>query len=229
MRTWKPILPIVLFFALTAWVGLNACGDEDAPANACPDNDGDGYGLSASPSCKHSELDCDDSEPDVYPGALELCDDIDNQCPGDPGHGIVDEGFCDFHGGSFLFTIKAVEDTCLGGSLQTSFPQDQEFGPVQLPGLGELPATIEIPFGPPVGEVSAILSQEGDVLSIHETDAIEMEIPDDFGSVTATMSGGITPVTGSYVMAIFTFHVTAAPASVDMPCDVRIGSTGELQ
>ncbi|GEM_PF-6087831 len=30
---------------------------------------------------------------DVYPGALELCDDIDNQCPGDEGYGTVDE-FC---------------------------------------------------------------------------------------------------------------------------------------
>jgi hypothetical protein len=39
-----------------------------------PDEDGDGY---------DETEDCDDSNPDVYPGALEVCDDeIDNDCDG---------------------------------------------------------------------------------------------------------------------------------------------------
>ena len=60
----------------------------------CPsDADGDGYGDPASASCVHPERDCDDGHATVYPGAPELCDGLDNQCPGDPGYGAVDEGF----------------------------------------------------------------------------------------------------------------------------------------
>jgi hypothetical protein len=36
--------------------------------------------------------DCDDGHATVYPGAPEICDGQDNQCPGDPGYGQVDEG-----------------------------------------------------------------------------------------------------------------------------------------
>jgi Putative metal-binding motif len=35
--------------------------------------------------------DCNDSDALVYPGASEWNDGIDNQCPGDPGYGEVDE------------------------------------------------------------------------------------------------------------------------------------------
>jgi len=60
----------------------------------CPgDADGDGYGDPASSLCIHLELDCDDTHASVYPGAPELCDKLDNQCDGDSGFGIVDEGF----------------------------------------------------------------------------------------------------------------------------------------
>jgi len=53
----------------------------------CKDNDGDGH--EASP-CGD---DCNDNNNKVYPGAPEICDDVDNQCSGS-GQGLVDEG-CD--------------------------------------------------------------------------------------------------------------------------------------
>lgn len=37
------------------------------------------------------EGDCDDGNPQTYPGAIEINDGQDNQCPGDPGYTLVDE------------------------------------------------------------------------------------------------------------------------------------------
>ncbi|MDH3463320.1 MAG: FG-GAP-like repeat-containing protein, partial [Acidimicrobiia bacterium] len=80
----------------------------------CSDADGDGYGVgtgctgadcddgvaSCTTDCSDSDGDgvracdgdCQDANSDVFPGAPETCDGVDNQCPGDAGHGLVDEG-----------------------------------------------------------------------------------------------------------------------------------------
>ena len=58
----------------------------------CPDIDGDGYGSPGSALCPAgSGADCNDSDPRTYPGAAEVNDGRDNQCPGDSGHGLIDE------------------------------------------------------------------------------------------------------------------------------------------
>jgi hypothetical protein len=60
------------------------------PADNCPfapnpaqtDGDADGAGLAC---------DCNDSNPATHPGASEINDGLDNQCPGDSGYGVTDE------------------------------------------------------------------------------------------------------------------------------------------
>ena len=52
-----------------------------------------------SPGYVADDGDCDDGDASTYPGASEIHDDLDNQCPGEPGHGLVDEisGDSGFH------------------------------------------------------------------------------------------------------------------------------------
>ncbi len=75
--------------------------DEDDAVDASRwwrDADDDGYGdpeLSALscyliPQYVHNDLDCDDSEPIANPGAVELCDGIDNDCDGSVDDDPVD-------------------------------------------------------------------------------------------------------------------------------------------
>jgi hypothetical protein len=77
----------------------------------CPmwylDTDGDGFGDPAETQQARSQPggyiatsgDCDDTNLDTHPGAPEVNDGLDNQCPGDQGHGVVDEtsGDSGFH------------------------------------------------------------------------------------------------------------------------------------
>jgi hyaluronate lyase len=60
-----------------------------ATEDPCVDTDGDGYGSPASGACPHPELDCNDGDPGVNPGAVETCNQVDDDCDG-----TTDEG-CD--------------------------------------------------------------------------------------------------------------------------------------
>ena len=73
---------------------------------ACMDGDGDGYGSPGDGSCDNgSEEDCDDGDPDIHPGATEVCDDFadndcdghtdgdDSDCGGPTAHQVVQVGF----------------------------------------------------------------------------------------------------------------------------------------
>ena len=55
----------------------------------CTDNDGDGYGDPASTSCTNPELDCNDDNIDINPGAQETCGDSeDYDCDGQNNNGF---------------------------------------------------------------------------------------------------------------------------------------------
>jgi hypothetical protein len=76
-----------------AWNPDQADDDEDTLGDVCDncpgvanpnqaDMDEDGWG---------NACDCDNDDATVYPGAPEINDGVDNQCPGDAGYGLVDE------------------------------------------------------------------------------------------------------------------------------------------
>ena len=61
---------------------VDNCPDVYNPSQI--DADGDSWGEAVG-------CDCDGANPDTYPGAMEVNDGLDNQCPGDPGYGVPDE------------------------------------------------------------------------------------------------------------------------------------------
>ena len=78
----------------------NGAVDDGLEVDWWPDADSDGYGESGTDPVSDcdpgsgyadNELDCDDTNPDVYPDAPEPCDDLDNDC-----NGVVDDSKTDW-------------------------------------------------------------------------------------------------------------------------------------
>ncbi|MGC9309983.1 MAG: MopE-related protein, partial [Candidatus Nanoarchaeia archaeon] len=89
------------------------------------DGDGDGYGNGTSKEFPQGEQpdnwyanldgtdDCDDSDEDVYPGAEEICDGRDNQCPNDDGYGLNElEEYDAIYTCDYEFCIQGGGDLC---------------------------------------------------------------------------------------------------------------------
>jgi len=76
----------------SCWDYGDCCPDVCDVCGICSPNcvDADGDGFYTKPRCG-TAVDCDDSDSVIYPGAPEICDGKDNQCPGDDGYGQIDE------------------------------------------------------------------------------------------------------------------------------------------
>ncbi len=72
--------------------------DEDATDTFWLDDDGDGYGdpdattqaCSVPAGYSANDDDCDDADPAAWPGGIEVCDGVDNDCDGDVDVGALD-------------------------------------------------------------------------------------------------------------------------------------------
>jgi hypothetical protein len=121
------------------WEANDGSDDEifiAAPDGSCIDDDGDGYGDPSDASCSQGpETDCDNAWPFTYPGAPERCDGRDNQCPGDPGYGEVDEG-------------GVCETSCAASAAASSYDASPVYGASEL---GKLLARIGVPLGAVIG------------------------------------------------------------------------------
>lgn len=140
----------------------------------------------------------------------------------------------DFQGGSYTFTANALSDGCTEENwLETFFPiAGEQFGPVEVPGLDELPATVAIPGIPLVGTVSVQVSCSGTDLEISETE--EMVVPlNGWGSITGKVSGTLSPVSETRVDARIWFKIISEEVPLieleRTPCIVTVQATGTLQ
>lgn len=97
--------------------------DEDVKGDFYRDLDGDGFGDSsdvaqrceAGDGYADNDLDCDDTDPAVRPGAAELCDGFDNNCVDGVDEGFPSVLFADLDGDGYGDPESPVEDYCDAG------------------------------------------------------------------------------------------------------------------
>jgi hypothetical protein len=80
--------------AHAAVASIPGCCLNSQPVPCCTDNDGDGYGQAGSSGCAHPEVDCNDANAGINPGAAEVCGNwIDENCDGTADEGCPPMAF----------------------------------------------------------------------------------------------------------------------------------------
>jgi hypothetical protein len=118
--------PPVPAMALLALVGA-ACRQDVAVLKV--DRDGDGA---------PAETDCNDSDPDVFPGAEEVCDEVDNDCDGETDEGLAVERFPDSDGDGFGDATRPQSSCDPGPELLEDSSDCDDNAPAVFPGADEV-------------------------------------------------------------------------------------------
>ena len=123
--------------------------DEGLTMDYYNDNDGDGFGAGSvittcSPTSSQvlNNTDCDDTDSTVFPGALEICDNLDNNCDNQIDEGLTMDYYNDndgdgFGAGSVIMTCSPMSSQVLNNTDcddtdSTVFPGAQELCDGQL-------------------------------------------------------------------------------------------------
>ncbi|RJQ45872.1 MAG: hypothetical protein C4538_07800, partial [Nitrospiraceae bacterium] len=102
-------------------------------STVCVDNDGDGYGMNAHPSCPNGTvIDCNDNNSGINPGAADNnCNGVDENCSGTPDEGYTPStttcgtGACAATGQN-ICQSGTVVNTCTPGAPQTEGPYSDQ-------------------------------------------------------------------------------------------------------
>ncbi len=86
-----------------------------------------------------SDVDCNDNDPSIFPGAVELCDDIDNNCNGEINEGIQATYFIDSDGDGFGDPNNFITDCQLNAGFSLNNTDCDDTNPDIHPSAMEIP------------------------------------------------------------------------------------------